>query len=234
MDSLQIAVAAYIAEHGSVDANTFQALTDLYTTEISDDVKMSLIAKRRAAYDDAHKRLTDHLSTMDQVKKEKDSTRNPIKKLVKTNEEKALKQKLEDASADTNKKVIKLCVSAANSMGSAATSVKKIMDAVRERVYSNEIIISFDPQKMSDTLSKISEISVRLQHIKLATKGAREKRYIADQLKTMIATARRVSDALSTLSNQDKRIVSGVPDALKKMGVAIRLCETALQGIVDL
>lgn len=37
MDSLQIAVAAYIAEHGSIDADTFQALTDLYTTEISDD-----------------------------------------------------------------------------------------------------------------------------------------------------------------------------------------------------
>ena len=31
MNSLQLAVAAYIAEHGSIDADTYQSLSDLYT-----------------------------------------------------------------------------------------------------------------------------------------------------------------------------------------------------------
>ena len=48
MDSLQIAVAAYIAEHGSIDSTTYQALTDLYTTEISDEtVADALIARTK-------------------------------------------------------------------------------------------------------------------------------------------------------------------------------------------
>lgn len=46
MDSLQLAVAAYIAEHGSIDATTYQALTDLYTTEISASTAIDANVKR--------------------------------------------------------------------------------------------------------------------------------------------------------------------------------------------
>lgn len=47
MCSLQIAVAAYIAEHGSIDSTTYQALTDLYTTEISGETRRLAEDKRR-------------------------------------------------------------------------------------------------------------------------------------------------------------------------------------------
>lgn len=54
MDSLQIAVAAYIAEHGSIDGDTYQALTDLYTTEISASTVINANAERAKRTDIAY------------------------------------------------------------------------------------------------------------------------------------------------------------------------------------
>lgn len=119
--AFEIAVEAYVVEHGSIDMETMDTLRTVYMTELSGSTKVAAIKARQSQEDETYDKLIKKERNLNEIEKKSKKFTNAQKRELLKDEDEAWRR-----SFDKNDNTWKLALT--NNMDKVSNLLKSFID----------------------------------------------------------------------------------------------------------